>query len=184
MTGTDDIKRMVRVPAFAAVVAALGLLPPIPVPVIPVPITAQTLGVMLAGLLLGARGGAMALLVFLAMVALGLPLLAGGRGGLGVFAGPSAGFLLAWPLAAALTGFLAARIWARYAAWRGAVCAMIGGIGAMYAIGIPWMAAAVDLSLMQAALASAVFLPGDIAKAILAGIVAGLVRRGYPALQP
>ena len=54
----------------------------------------------------------------------------------------------------------------------------------MYLVGVPWMAAVADLTLMQAVLGSAAFLPGDIAKAILAGIVAGLVRRGYPALQP
>ncbi len=184
MTGADDLKRLVRVPAFAGVVAVLGLLPPIPVPLIPVQISAQTLGVMLAGLLLGARGGAMALFVFLALVALGFPLLAGGRGGLGAFAGPGAGFFIAWPLAACVTGFLAHRIWARYTAWRGAICAIVGGIGAMYLVGIPWMAAVAHLSLSQAALGSAAFLPGDIAKAILAGVVAGLVRRGYPAIQP
>jgi biotin transport system substrate-specific component len=184
MNELDQIKTMMRVPAFAALVAALGLLPPIPVPLIPVPITAQTLGVMLAGLLLGPRAGATALLVFVAMVALGFPLLAGGRGGLGVFAGPGAGFVIAWPLAAAVTGLFAVRSWPRYTAWRGAAHAMIGGIGATYAVGVPWMAAVAKLSLAQAALGSAVFLPGDIAKAILAGIVAGLVRRSYPALQP
>jgi biotin transport system substrate-specific component len=89
---------------FAAIVAALGLLPPVPVPGIPVPITAQTLGVMLAGSVLGARRGGLALLVFLAVVAVGLPVLSGGRGGLGVFVGPSAGFLYSWPLAAFVIG--------------------------------------------------------------------------------
>ena len=48
----------------------------------PVPITLQTMGVMLAGSVLGARRGALAVLTFLALVAAGLPLLAGGRGGL------------------------------------------------------------------------------------------------------
>ena len=64
---------------FAAITAVLGLLPAVPVPAVPVPITAQTLGVMLAGAVLGARRGFLALLLFLALVAIGLPLLAGGR---------------------------------------------------------------------------------------------------------
>jgi biotin transport system substrate-specific component len=91
---------------FAAITAVLGLLPAVPVPAVPVPITAQTLGVMLAGAVLGARRGGLAILLFLVVVAIGLPVLAGGRGGLSVFAGPSAGFLYAWPVAAFVTGLL------------------------------------------------------------------------------
>mgnify|MGYP006291199303 CR=1 FL=1 len=167
-----------------ALVAALGVLPPIPIPVLPVPITAQTLGMMLAGLLLGPRRGAAALAVFLALVALGFPLLAGGRGGLSVFAGPSAGFLVAYPFAASATGWAARRIWDGYTFARGFACALLGGIGVVYAVGIPGMALIGGLSLSQAALGSAVFLPGDIVKAVLAALIAGVVRRGYPALRP
>ena len=79
---------LVYVALFAAIVAVLGLLPPVPVPGIPVPITAETLGVMLAGSVLGGRRGGLALLVFLAVVAVGAPVLSGGRGGIGVFYGP------------------------------------------------------------------------------------------------
>ena len=75
-------------------VAALGLVPAFTPPGFAVPITAQSLGVMLAGSILGARRGALSLVLLLVLVAVGLPLLAGGRGGLGVFAGPSVGFLL------------------------------------------------------------------------------------------
>ena len=75
---------MTKVALFAAVMGVLGLMPPIPIGVIPVPITLQTLGVILSGGILGARLGAMSQIVFLLLVATGLPLLAGGRGGLGV----------------------------------------------------------------------------------------------------
>ena len=64
----------------------------------PVPITLQTIGVLLAGGILGARLGAISQIVFLLLVATGLPLLSGGRGGIGVFVGPSAGYLLSYPL--------------------------------------------------------------------------------------
>ena len=63
---------------FAALIAALGLVPKFTLAA-GVPITAQTLGVMLCGTVLGARRGGLAVLLFLALVALGLPLLAGGR---------------------------------------------------------------------------------------------------------
>ena len=181
---SENLRGPVRVAVFAAIVAALGVLPPIPIPVIPVPVTAQTLGVMLAGLLLGPRRGAEALALFLVLVALGFPLLAGGRGGLGVFASPSAGFLVSYPFAAAATGWASRRIWEKYTFFHGLACAFLGGIGVVYVIGIPWMAAVGGLTLMQAALGSAVFLPGDIVKVVLAAVIAGIVRRGYPALRP
>ena len=68
---------------FAALVAVFGLIPKIDLP-LGVPITLQTLGVMLAGCMLGPKKALQALLLFLAAVALGLPLLSGGRGGLGL----------------------------------------------------------------------------------------------------
>ena len=71
---------------FTGVVAALGLVPALAPFGIPVPITAQSLGVMLAGAVIGARRGFLSLALFLVLVAVGLPLLSGGRGGLGVFA--------------------------------------------------------------------------------------------------
>ena len=93
---------------FAALVAALGLIPKLTLG-FGVPITAQSMGIMLCGTILGARRGALAVLLVLALVALGLPLLAGGRGGLGVFAGPTVGFLVGWPIAAFVTGLIVER---------------------------------------------------------------------------
>ncbi len=82
-----DATDLARVAVLAAVVAVLGL--PGSISVLGgVPITAQTLGVMLAGAVLGARLGALALAVLLALVAVGLPLLSGGTGGLGVSSDP------------------------------------------------------------------------------------------------
>ena len=68
---------------FAALMAVMGLIPKIDLP-FGVPITLQSLGVMLAGCLLGARRGLQSMALFLLAVAVGLPLLSGGRGGLGV----------------------------------------------------------------------------------------------------
>ena len=64
------------------------------------------LGVMLAGSVLGARRGFLSQLLFLVLVAIGLPLLASGAGGLAVFAGPTAGYLISWPIAAFVVGWL------------------------------------------------------------------------------
>lgn len=174
-------RALVHIALYAALVGALGLFPRIDLPVAGgVPITAQTLGVMMAGIMLGSGRGALALLLFLVAVAVGLPLLAGGRGGLGVFFGPSVGFLIGFPVGAFVAGLVMERTrgWGVFPAAFSA--AILGGIVAVYALGVPLLAYKADMSLGQALLASAVFLPGDTAKALLAAFIADFVARGYP----
>ena len=167
---------------FAAVTAALGLIPPIPVG--PVPITAQTLGVMLAGAILGGRRGFASQLLLLVLVAIGLPLLSGGRGGIGVFAGASVGFLIGWPIVAGVMGWLTYRVGAPYSLWKGIVINIIGGMVLLYAIGIPGMMLRAGLGFGAAVAANAPFLIGDTIKAVLAAVVAKGVHAAYPRLLP
>lgn len=174
---------LAHVALFAAVTAALGLAPAIPLPFLPVPITAQSLGPMLAGSVLGARRGALSQLTFLVLVAAGLPLLAGGRGGLGVFLGPSGGFLLGFAAGALVVGLLTERFWDSYDLPRALAANVVGGIGVVYALGIPVLAVLGDLSLGQATVGSLAFVPGDLVKAGTAAVVAVTVRRAYPVLQ-
>lgn len=167
---------------FAGIVAALGIVPAFTPPGFSVPITAQSLGVMLAGSVLGARRGALSLVLFLTLVATGLPLLAGGRGGLGVFAGASVGFLLAWPVAAYVTGWLSERAGPTYKLHWGVVANIVGGIVIVYVGGILGMAAVLDLSLPAAAVATWIYIPGDAVKVVIAALVARGVHAAYPGL--
>ncbi len=161
---------------FAALIAALGLVPKFSL-AFGVPITAQSMGIMLCGTVLGARRGALAVLLFLLLVALGLPLLAGGRGGLGVFAGPSVGFLVGFPIAAFVAGLVTERLRGVPTFGAAALGALLGGVVALYIPGIIGMAVMLDKTLAEAAGLSAIFIPGDIVKAVLAaGITAGLAR--------
>ncbi len=168
---------------FAAITAVLGLLPAVPVPGIPVPITAQTLGVMLAGSVLGARRGGLAMLTFLAVVAAGVPLLSGGRGGLAVFVGPSAGYLYSWPLAAFVIGLLTQLTWRRFTLAWAAVANLVGGVAVIYALGIPFTSLYGDVSLSAAATGALSFVPGDLVKAGIASVVAVAVRRAHPVIE-
>lgn len=172
------------VATFVGVIAALGLVPAIAVPGVAVPITLQTMGVMLAGAVLGRWRGPAAVLVFLALVAVGLPLLAGGRGGLGVFVGPSAGFLVGFPVAAFVIGWLTERFDAARSLPRGIVVNVLGGIVVLYGFGIAGMAVVLQLSVPQAAMAALVFVPGDVAKAVVAALVARGVHQALPGLLP
>jgi biotin transport system substrate-specific component len=167
---------------FAGIVAALGIVPAFTPPGFGVPITAQSLGVMLAGSVLGARRGALSLVLFLALVATGLPLLAGGRGGLGVFVGASAGFLLAYPVGAYVVGWLSERAGTTYKLHWGLVANTVGGVGVVYAGGIVGMAAVLGLSLPAAAVATWIYLPGDAVKVVVAALVARGVHAAYPGL--
>src|SRR6218665_1845059 len=132
---------LVLISLFAAIIVALGLLPPITLGFIPVPITAQSLGVMLAGTVLGARRGVLAVALVILLVIVGLPVLSGGRGGLAVFAGPTVGFLIGWLPAAFVTGLLSERFgserqnsFAQLANFF--IAAVIGGVAVLYAFGI------------------------------------------------
>lgn len=168
---------------FAGLIAALGAAPPIYAFGLAVPITLQSMGVMLAGSILGSRRGALAVLLFLGLVALGLPLLSGGRGGLGVFAGPSAGYLIGFPLGAWVIGKLHELLGDRYSLLGGLVANVVGGIVVVYLVGIPVQAWRLSTStLVSVFLSSVVFLPGDLAKAVVSAVVTRGVRRAYPDL--
>ena len=90
----NTARDLAQIAIFAALIAALGLPGTITIGTSGVPITLQTLGIMLTGGILGARKGFLAVAVFLLLTTAGLPLLAGGRGGIGVWAGASAGYLV------------------------------------------------------------------------------------------
>lgn len=171
---------LARIALFAALIIVLGtVLVPLPGGV---PITGQTLGVMLAGLVLGARRAPFAILIVLAVAAVGLPVLAGGRGGLGVFVGPTAGYLLGWVVGAMVIGAIAHS--GRFTWWRAGAATLIGGILVVYLFGIPVQAWVTGVPLDLTALSSLAFLPGDLIKAALATVLAVALRRAYPGAFP
>ncbi|MFC7402400.1 biotin transporter BioY [Citricoccus sp. GCM10030269] len=107
---------------FAALIAVCSMLPPVPVGGFGVPITLQTFAVMLTGLVLGARLGFLSVLLYVVVGLAGLPVFSGFSAGFGVLAGPTAGYLLAFPFAAGLAGALSSLVLkrGRIAAARGA----------------------------------------------------------------
>lgn len=179
-TSTRDI---VHIALMASIMAVLGIFPPITLPIVAVPITAQSLGVMLAGGVLGARRGALSMVLFLVLVAVGLPLLSGGRGGFAVFLGPSGGFLLGWIVAAFAIGVLVEKFWEKLNYINAFIACVAGGIILLYVIGIPWVAVAAKISLSQAFFGSMPFVPGDIVKAIIASGVIVTVAKSYPVIK-
>lgn len=172
-------RNLAHIALFAAMIAALGLVPQITLG-FGVPITAQTLGVMLAGAVLGARRGAAAAGLFILLVALGLPLLAGGRGGLGVFASPTAGFVLGFPVAAFVTGLFVEHVRIRPAGLAAGLGAVLGCILVLYAMGAVGLAYITGKTLPEALLLVAAFIPGDLLKAGITGMLVQAIARARP----
>ena len=154
----------------------LALASRIEVPMVPVPITMQTFAVTLIGALYGWRLGALTALTWLGAAAMGLPLLAGGKFGLAPFAGPTAGYLFAFPLAAMLTGWLAERGWNGGKPWLAGASMLLGNLLCL-AVGATWLAQLIGA---QPAIAAGVtpFLLGAVLKSVLAAMVLRLMRGG------
>jgi biotin transport system substrate-specific component len=139
------------------------------IPMEPVPFTLQPMAVLLAGMVLGARDGALSQLVYVALIALGLPFDANMRGQAALF-GPTGGYLLGFVAAAFVAGLLVeragSRLWQRWLAG-------VAGIAVIYAFGVPVLALTRGLTLEQAFIAGAApFLVPDLAKALLAAALA------------
>lgn len=169
---------------FAALLAALAMTPPIPVGPVGVPITLQTFGVALCGLVLGPwRGGAAALL-YVVLGLIGLPIFSGMRGGIGILAGPSAGYIIAFTLYAFACGFVARWALRRFRGAKLAVWMFVGSLAASFVfthpLGILGMSVNADLPLGTAFMADLIYWPGDVIKNVLAVVVALTVHRAFP----
>ncbi len=177
-TTATGARELARIAVFAALIIVLGM---VSVPLAGgVPVTGQTLGVMLAGTVLGARKGALSVLVVLALAAVGLPVLAGGRGGITVFVGPTAGYLLGWVVGVVVVGLIARGAERRLRWWRVTVGVLVGGIPVIYLFGIPVQALVVGTDLGTTVISSLAFLPGDLLKAAIAIAVTFALQRAYP----
>ncbi len=148
----------------------------VPLPFSPVPVSLQTMVVLLSGATLGALGGAASQVLYLGLGTMGMPVFTAG-GGLEVLAGPTAGYLLAFPLTAWLVGRLARgrEAWAR-------PLALTTGTLLILLLGSAWLVVGCGRSVPEAAMLGFVpFLAGDTLKLVAAGALAPILRRGYQA---
>lgn len=146
-------------------------------PFSPVPITGQTLAVLLVGMVMGAKRGALSLVLYLAEGAMGLPVFAGGGLGIVWMTGPTGGYLLGFVVAAFVVGVLAERGWDRRV--YSAALALLVGNAVIYLLGLPWLARFTGAEqVLQAGLFP--FLVGDILKVVLAMLALPVAWRYLP----
>jgi len=149
------------------------------IPIGPVPVTGQTFAVLLTGVLLGSRLGAMAMIIYLMEGAFGLPFFYGGAGGISHLLGPTGGYLVAFPAAAFITGAFAEHGWDKR--FFSAVAAMTVGSAIILLAGWSWFAIVTHtppLATFQVSVAK--LIPGDIIKILLA---AAALPGGWKMLQ-
>lgn len=188
---------LANIAVFAALTCVLALAPAIPVGAVGVPITLQTLAVFLTGMILGGWRGFLALLLYVVVGLLGVPVFAGFVGGPAVLAGPSAGYLLSFPFAAALVGALAhrsvrgERVRRRGGATSAAperrggltvklIGAGLAGLVLSHVVGIAGLMLNAGLGLGAAFVTDLAFVPGDLVKVVVAALIAVAVHRAFP----
>ncbi|MDY0388472.1 MAG: biotin transporter BioY [Methanolobus sp.] len=166
----DNIRKMVFASLFAAMMAVAAYIK-IPVPVSPVPITLQTLFILLAGAILGARWGTISVIVYLLLGIAGLPVFSGGSSGLGMFFGPTGGYLIGFIFGAFVIGFLCDRYGRDKVHLN--MLFMLAGLFAIYLFGVLQLTNVASLSFPEAiALGLIPYLPGAILKIIASSVIA------------
>jgi biotin transport system substrate-specific component len=169
---------------FAALIAVCSVSAALPFGVNGVPVTLQLFGVFLAGAVLGARRGFLAVLLYLVVGAAGLPIFAGGSSGIAPFTGVTGGYLIAFPFAALVVGLAVERAHRRNVAVTAGVV-LVGGVVAealVWIVGATGIALYADTPWAKTVGTSFGYVPADLAKLAAAAVVAAAVHRAFPAL--
>lgn len=166
---------------MTAVICILGPFS-IPLPFSPVPITLTNLAIYITMFVLGMRLGTISYILYLLLGVVGLPVFSAFSGGLGKLAGPTGGYLVGFIFLALITGFFIEHFPGNLFP---AVIGMIAGTFVCYVFGTVWLAAQMKLS-FGAALAAGVipYIPGDIAKIIIAAVLGPKLRAAILRIQP
>ena len=171
MDSSNQLRMIVYASLFAALTAVGAFLA---IPIGPVPIVLQNMFVYLAGLLLGGRWGLASVGVYLLAGACGLPVFAGGLGGISRFIGPTGGYLIGYLPTVFLIGKMSKKANPRVVS---DVLAMICGTLMLYACGVSWLKIVTGMSPAKAlALGMYPFLIGDALKIAAAAAIAKSLR--------
>lgn len=178
-----SVKDMMMIGMMTAVAGAIGFIPAIPIPGIIPPITLQSIAPILAGGILGARRGALSMVVFVVLVACSVPMLAGMRGGLGHLLGPTGGYIFSWILVAFFVGLFVSYV-PKLKVWSLVLVSAVLSMVIQYLFGAVSISFTSDMSYTAALQMNVIFMPGDVLKAIVASMVIVRVRHalyGYGA---
>lgn len=163
-------KNVALIAMMTAIIIVLGFVPPIPLGFIPIPLVLQNMGIMLAGAVLGSKRGFLSVIIFLLLVAVGLPLMTGGRGGVAVFVGATAGYIYAYPFAAALIGH-GLKKFSHSNLWLELLIVWVVGVIFIDILGAIGLTAIAHMPFIKALISNLVFIPGDTIKALVVVLI-------------
>lgn len=166
---TSKVRDLVYIAMMATLIIVLGNIPGIPLGFIPVPIVLQNLGIILAGVLLGARRGNFAVLLFL-LLGVVIPAFSGGNNTIPVLMGPTAGYVFSWIFVPLLIGAGLAKISTKNFLLT-FIIIWLGGVLFVDILGAIWLAHTTEMTLDTALWSNLAFIPGDTLKALLATLV-------------
>ena len=169
-----NIRDMTLIAVMAALICVAG---PLSIAVGPIPLSLASFAVYMAGAVLGAKRGAVAVAVYLLIGFIGVPVFSGFSGGFQKLAGVTGGYLIGYLPCAFLTGLGIVNSEGRSGYWRLPVM-MIAGTAALYTIGTAWFMIQTGSALGGAlSLCVIPFLPGDALKIIAATLLTVPVRK-------
>ena len=168
---TSKTYTMTSIALMAAVICVVG---PFTIPVGPVPVSLAPLAILLGVYILGTKKGTFALLVYLLIGAVGVPVFSGFTGGLGKLAGPTGGYFIGYILMALIAGWFIHRFYDKVAVQ---FLGMLLGLAVLYAFGTAWLAYSAGMSFGAALTAGVLpFIAFDIIKIIIAIALGRTVR--------
>ncbi len=167
-------KQLTLYSLFAALTAILSQIS-VPLPFTPVPINLATLSVLLAGGLLGKKGGAISQIVYALLGAIGLPVYANFSSGISVIIGPTGGYIIGYIVAAFIVGIIVEKSEKNLRTYMLSMCL---GIIACYILGTAWFMYITNSNLTSAlTLCVLPFIPGDIIKITIGALIANRLRK-------
>ncbi len=178
MTNTSNVsKKIVFTALFAALIAVCGFIS-IPIPGTPIPIVLQNMLTVLTGLMLGPVWGTLSTALFLVAGTLGLPIFAGGTGGIAKLMGPTGGFLYGYALATLISGMIAQRpVYGKKTPLLRLILATVCGFVIMYIPGVIHFMRVMDKTFSQTMTLCVIpYIPGDVVKMVLAILLAAKLR--------
>ena len=158
-------KKLIYCALFAAIIAIMSQ---IAVPIQPIPLNMGIFGVLLCGGLLGKKYSAASVIVYILLGMVGVPVFSGFRGGLGVIAGPTGGYIAGYIIIAFITGMVCEKT--RKIKYMALFMTLSGILG--YVVGTAWYCILMKTNIVSALMLCVIpFIPGDLVKVILAVMV-------------
>ncbi|MCL1830190.1 MAG: biotin transporter BioY [Oscillospiraceae bacterium] len=167
-----SVDRIARVAVMTSVISVSAMIA-LPLPFTPVPLSLANLTIMLSGVLCGVIDGTLAVIMYILLGMVGLPIFAGFNSGIGVILGPTGGYIMGYPILAFLVGYLSRVFSRRLKRFTAHLISMAIGLIVLYLFGCSWYILTTGVSVTAAISVTIIpFLPGDLLKAVTASTLA------------